>query len=234
MLFATSLDKKTRLLLLCGPIGCMLCIVVFIVVGMATSDYSSLKHPVSSLSLNGFGWVQKTNFIISGILIFAFAFGLRKATLWMKGSPLTSVIIGAVGVGLIGAGAFSSDPIYGYPTTEPLSLKQVTLEGKLHEIASYLVLFGLPVTCFRFRNRFKHANDHLWAAYSMVSGIAILIGLILAGIGFKQTPILVDVAGVFQRFSIIVGCAWLTLLSFYILKTAKWHERIVRTPFHSQ
>jgi hypothetical protein len=45
-----------------------------------------------------------------------------------------------------------------------------------------------------------------------------LTSMVLAGAGFGQSPRLVNLAGLFQRASIITGFAWLTTLSAQALR----------------
>jgi hypothetical protein len=221
MNFNKYISKKTKFLLFCGPAGSILFIVMFLIQGAIREDYTPLRFPISSLSIGTLGWIQITNFIISGTLIFLFAFGLRQATLLIKGSLWISRLIGAVGLGLIGAGIFSSDPVFGYPITSPLAIAQFTVHGHLHDFFSIFVFICSPIVCFKFRSRFKESGENGWATYSLFSGIGILISFFLAAIGFKQTPGFVEVAGVFQRLSIIIGFAWITMLAFHIINASE-------------
>jgi hypothetical protein len=220
-MFNKEINLKTKRLLLCGPIGCIVFITLFLIQGVIRESYFPFRFPISSLSIGEFGWIQITNFIISGSLIFLFAFGLRQAATSLKGIIWISRLIGVVGLGLVGAGICSTDPVYGYPITEPLRLAQFTLHGHLHDFFSLFVFICSPIACFKFYNRFKDYGNASWATYSLISGIGILVMFILAAIGFKQTPGFVDYAGIFQRLSIIIGCAWIALLAIHIIKTTK-------------
>ena len=213
MTINSGIDRTTKLLLTCGQIGCLLFIILFLIQGQLRDAYSPLKFPISSLSIGHLGWVQRINFWASGSLIFLFAIGFRLATPLLKSSLWTSILIGAVGLGLVGAGCFSSDPIYGYPMSEPLRIAQFTITGHLHDFCSIFVFVCLPITCFKMRNRFKEFNNKKWSTYTLISVIGMLTAFVLAAIGFKQVPVFVDFAGVFQRLSIILGFIWLTSLS---------------------
>ncbi|MBK9732332.1 MAG: DUF998 domain-containing protein [Chitinophagaceae bacterium] len=221
MILNNGISKTTKALLICGQTGCILFIAMFLIQGQLREGYTPLKFPISSLSIGQFGWIQITNFIISGVLIFLSAIGFRQATPSLKNSIWISRLIGAVGFGLVGAGLFSSDPVYGYPTTEPLAVAQFTIHGHLHDFFSIIVFVCLPIAIFKMRNRFKEANNNSWAAYSFLSGIGILTFFILAGIGFKQVRGLVELAGVLQRLSIIIGCVWMAAISFLIIKSSR-------------
>lgn len=67
----------TRRLLLCGAVAGPLFVLVFLIEGATRADYSSLRHPVSSLAIGDLGWVQTVNFLITGSLVVAFAIGLH-------------------------------------------------------------------------------------------------------------------------------------------------------------
>src|SRR5215831_8810792 len=104
-----------RLLLACGGIGPLLFIVVFLIEGATRADYNPLRYPVSSLSIGGLGWIQAANFLMVGSLIFAFAFGLRRSLRASRGGTWGPLLIGLAGIGLFGAGIFTTDPVFGYP-----------------------------------------------------------------------------------------------------------------------
>lgn len=100
--------RLERALLACGAIGAPLFVAVFLVEGARRSDYGPPRHPVSSLAVGEYGWVQIANFLITGALMLAFALGLRLALRRYGGGPGQPVLIGLFAVGLIGAG-FRSD-----------------------------------------------------------------------------------------------------------------------------
>ncbi len=214
------MDKTTKLLLISGQIGCFLFILMFLIQGSLRGDYSSLKFPVSSLSIGNLGWIQKTNFLISGLLIILFAIGFRRATPFLKNALGTSRLFIAVGLGLVGAGFFSSDPIYGYPIAEPIRTAQFTVSGHLHDFFSIFVFICLPIACFKMRNRFKEFNNKKWVNYTSISAIGMITAFIFAAIGFKQVPVFVDFAGVFQRLSIMFGFVWMASLSRFVIRTS--------------
>jgi len=72
---------------------------------------------------------------------------------------------------------------------------------------------GLPAAALACGWRYWLAGQHRFGLYSAGSGVTMLTAMVLAGAGFGQSPRLVNVAGLFQRTSIITGFAWLTALS---------------------
>ncbi len=82
-------------------------VVVFVIEGALRPDYSPVRQPLSSLSIGGPGWMQMANFLVTGLLVVAFALGLQQCG---KGRWLP-ILVGLIGVGLIGASVFTCDPI---------------------------------------------------------------------------------------------------------------------------
>jgi hypothetical protein len=220
MIMATSAkgvgeqSSALRLLLACGVIGPLLFIVVFLIEGATRAGYNPLRQPISSLSIGDLGWTQRANFIITGFLLLAFALGLRRALRPFRGTVWGPVLIGLAGIGLIGAGIFIADPFNGYPPGTPLVPTTRTLHGVLHDLFGVPVFFGLPVACFVFGRWFARLGERGWAAYSVLTGFAMLAMFVLTSMGLNQVPGLADVAGVFQRVLLIIGFAWVALLAF--------------------
>ena len=202
-------------LLACGVIGPILFITVFLIEGATRPNYSPLRHPVSSLSYGDWGWMQRINFVITGLLIFAFAIGLRVVLRRVNGSTWGPLLIGLAGIGLIGAGFFVADPLNGYPPGTPLIPTERTLHGVLHDLFGIPVFLGLPIACFVFRRQFVRLGERRWMAYSTVNGVAMLTAFVLTSMGLNQVPGFAELAGLFQRLTVTIGLTWITLLALY-------------------
>jgi len=167
-----EVSLTVRFLLACGAIGPLLFIVVFLIEGATRPDYSAWHDAVSSLSLGGQGWMQITNFLICGALVFCFAIGLKRVLHPGKGSTWGPILLGVFGICLIGAGLFVTD-ILGYPPGAPSTQ---TLHGILHMVFSLVGFISLPAACFVLARRF--AGDpawHGWAFYSIATGILVIV-----------------------------------------------------------
>jgi hypothetical membrane protein len=81
--------------------------------------YNPIRHPVSSLAIGPSGWIQDVNFLVTGVLLLAFAVGLRPALRRYHTGIWAPVLVGLVAIGLIGAGMFTTDPLSGYPPRTP-------------------------------------------------------------------------------------------------------------------
>jgi len=214
---------KLKSLLTCGAIAGPLFVITLLIEGATRTDYNPLRHPGSSLALSDFGWVQVANFIVTGLLLLAFAIGLRRTlrpTFWR---PL---LMGLVGISLIGAGIFITDPINGYPPGTPLILPEYSDHGRIHDLFGALTFLGLPIACFVFSYGFFRTRKYGWAIYSAFSGIAMWVFFVLTSMGLSQAPGYSDFAGLFQRLSIVSGLGWITLLAIHLLRTfPKQRER---------
>jgi hypothetical membrane protein len=203
-----------RLLLACGAIGPPLFIVVFLIEGAARPNYSAWHDFVSLLSLGEQGWMQITNFLICGVLVFCFAIGLRSVLHPGKGSTWGPILLGIFGLSLIGAGLFVPDSLLGYPPGAPSTS---TLHGILHMVVSLVAFISLPAACFVLARRF--AGDPAWrgwALYSIATGILVLVFFVAADVVASPNPN--APAGLVQRFSIITGWGWIALLALRLMR----------------
>jgi hypothetical protein len=209
---------KTKALLACGAIAGPLFIVAWLVAGATRASYDPLRHPISSLAISEFGWTQTANFLVTGLLTLAFAFGLRSRLQPPGGSTWGPRLIGAIAIGLIGAGFFVTDPLNGYPPGTPNFSLEISLPGRLHRLFSAFVFLGLPIACFVFARLFTRQSQRGWAIYSVITGVAFIVMFVITSAGFAQVEGLVNYAGLFQRISLTIGWTWMTLLAIYMLK----------------
>jgi hypothetical protein len=211
-------DVNTRALLACGAIAGPLFTVAWIVGGATRANYDPLRHPISSLSIGELGWTQTANFLVTGLLTLAFAFGLRRTLQPQGGSTWGPRLIGAVAIGLLGAGFFVTDPLNGYPPGTPNLSLQISLPGRLHRLFSAFVFLALPIGCFVFARFFSRRGQRRWAIYSVLTGIAFVVMFVVTSVAFAQVQGLAEYAGLFQRITLTIGWVWLTLLAIYMLK----------------
>lgn len=219
-----SIDK---VLLSCGMAGAAIFVSVFLTEGALRENYNTSMYPVSSLSIGSRGWLQIGNFIVTGSLIIAFSTALKKQFRLTNSGKKVSRLVFLVGAGLLGAGVFSTDPIYGYPRELPLRLSQYTIAGHLHDLCSMVVFICLPWACIVARKEFVQSGKQKLALYSVFSAAFIVVAFVLSAAGFKQAPVLVNVAGLLQRLSIIGGCLWLAMLGIYFLKNRTVHRTTI-------
>jgi hypothetical protein len=217
MYSSANLDGRTRLLLLCGVLAGPLFTIIWFISGLTRANYDPMRHPISSLSIGEFGWTQVINFLLTGLLTLALAFGLRSALQSRGGSKWGVIWITLIGIGFLGAAAFVTDPMNGYPPGTPLLLMQPTVLGRLHRLFSALVFIGIPGAGFSLGGLFARNGEHTWAAYSRGTALAFIIMFILTSIGFGQVMPFVPYAGLLQRITLLIGLTWMTLLPIHFL-----------------
>jgi len=175
-----------------GALAAPLFVAAFLAEGASRSDYDPLRHPVSALARGPRGWQQRANFAVAGTLLLAGATGLGRRGRWL----------GAAAVGVLGAGAFRTDPVLGFPPGEPA---EKTTEGKVHDLFGVPVFLGIPAAAFAEAGRSRGA----WRAVSAASGAGMFAFFVLAGVGFSGRPV---PGGLYQRLSLGVGLGWVTAL----------------------
>jgi hypothetical protein len=226
---------STEFLLLCGVIGPLLFIVVFLIEGATRPGYSAWRTDVSYLALSNQGWEQIVSFLVCGSLCIAFAVGLRRIWRIGRASVWGPLLIGLFGLGLMAAGVFVADPGGGYPPGAPINGSPQTWHGWVHGING-AVLFNvvLPAACFVLSRRFaSDPQTRRWATYSWMTGALILVISIVSTITlpFAERAGFPVVDGLIQRILIIMGWAWIALTALQLWrKTRKARFEEASTP----
>src|SRR5215472_15619223 len=201
----------TRLLLACGAIAPLLNIVVLLILGATRPGYNGWLIPDSSLELGEGGWIQIANYIVSGVLLLAFAIGLRRVLRTGRGSTWGPILLGLYGLSFIGAGIFVTDPVLGYP---PGASSTPTVHGILHDLFGQLQFISLSVVCFVLARR--EAADQVsrgWTWYSLATGLLVAASDVFFFLTFE----LGGPAGLIERIGIIGGVTWIALLAIRLM-----------------
>lgn len=205
-------DSVTRWLLRCGVAAGPVFVAAFLADGATRPGYEPLRHPVSSLALGDRGWAQVTSFAVTGALYAAGAVGLSRGG-GSGGGLAGATAAGATAAGLLGAAAFTTDPVSGYPPGTPDAPERPSREGTAHNLMSAGVFLGMPAAALAVAARALRGGQAGWGLYSAGTAVSVLATTGAAGAGFSQSPRLVGVAGLFQRASIVIGFTWLTALA---------------------
>ncbi|SDE37299.1 DUF998 domain-containing protein [Glycomyces harbinensis] len=162
-LVARSASVSERRLLACGVAAAPLFVGAAIVQAATRDGFDPVVHPLSLLSLSGLGWIQITNFVVSGLLIVAGAVGLRRALADGPGAKWTPRLFGIYGIALIWAGVFVADPSFGYPIGTPDGAPAaLSWHGILHSFAPAGAGLTLIVACFVIARRFRRDGQTAW------------------------------------------------------------------------
>jgi hypothetical membrane protein len=205
-----------RLLLGAGVVVPLLFIAVFLVEGLVRPRYDPLRHQVSLLSLGDQGWIQIATFIVSGLLVVAFAFALRSVLGSGRAAVGAPVAIAIAGIGLVLAGLFTTVPAYGYPPGAPDGLpSHIPTSAYVHVAAALCFFLGLTVGAVLMGRRFAAVNRTMWAVYSIASGVVTLVFFAASSAVPSGQPFFPPVVGLLQHVSLIAGLGWFALLALH-------------------
>ena len=183
-----------RLFIACGIVGPILFTATYLIEGALHPGYDLIRQPISNLELVSNGWTQSANFVLFGLLIVCFAFGLRKELVRGFGVNSIPLLQGLVALGLMISGVFTHDP--------------------LHTSGDILSFSALFVNCLVFARRVsRDPRWHGWATYTIATGVLMMVFVIAFGVAYHNH----GPAGIFERLAIIVRSIWTILLSARLL-----------------
>lgn len=204
-MITTTSPATTRALLTCGVVAGPLFVGAALIQGATRAGFDLRIHPFSMLALGDPGWIQVTNFVVSGLLFIACAIGMRR----VLPSRTAPVSIGLFGASQIVGGVFRTEPGLGFPAGAPLTAP-TTLgpEGFLHLAGFGIGMVSLVTACIVFARLFRAAGDRGWAVYSGGTG-AVFVGL--AGLGVAAGDFR------FTAAAIAIGWMWAALVAARLL-----------------
>jgi hypothetical protein len=184
----TATSASTRGLLACGAIAGPLFVGATLVQAATRDGFDPIEHPLSLLSLSDLGWIQITNFVLSGLLALAGAFGIRRALDTGPASTWGPRLLGLYGISLVWGGVFVADPALGYPAGAPEgSPAEQSWHSILHSFAPVGTGLALLVACFLFARRFarEQRKGPQFACYAVVALYVVLSALSFALADFR-------------------------------------------------
>ena len=198
---------STRALLTAGIVAGPLYVAVWFGQAFTRDGFDITRHPASLLANGGPGWIQTTNFIVSGLLSIAAAVGLRR-TLTGRGRIWAPRLVAAYGVGLLLAAAFPADPGAGFPVGTPADYAEISTRGMGHFVAGSIGFSGLIAACLVVAAHYRSIGNRALARYSTVTGILFFGAFagLSAGAGSRPTIIAFDVAVILAWTWLVVVC----------------------------
>jgi hypothetical protein len=175
--FGTT-TRTTRALLACGVVAGPLFAVTGIVQMLTRPGFDIRRYPLSILSNGDLGWIQITNFEVTGILYLAFAIGMWRALHPGRAGTWGPLLVGVYGLGMIGAGMFTLDPGNGFPPGTPPGPGTLSWHGVIHLVVSSVAFYAMIATCFVHARRFAGLGQSGWAACSVAAGVYFFLGIV--------------------------------------------------------
>jgi hypothetical protein len=173
---------------------------------LTRTGFDIARHPLSLLSLGEFGWVQRTNFIVTGLLVLVGAVGFRRAMTTGPGATWGPILVALFGAGTVVAGLFPPDAAFGFPPGTPEGVPaHISSHGLLHGVGFDVAFLSLIFATFVFARRYPARSQRGWRTYSIRTGIAIPV-LIVAGMT------LVRFMGIAFFLTALIAFGWLSTL----------------------
>jgi hypothetical protein len=201
-------DRVTKSLLGYGVIAGPVYVTASLAQAFTRDGFDLGRHEWSLLANGSLGWIQITNFIVTGLMVIAFAAGLRRALRPGVGDRWAPRLTGAYGFALVVAGPFRADPTLGFPIGTPAGSTSVTWPGMVHFVAAAAGFSCLAIACFVVARRYAAEGRPGWAIWSRLTG-----GLFLAGFALVAAGGGSRVANLGFTAAVILVWAWLSALA---------------------
>ena len=185
-------DNTLRILALCGIAAPVIFAVVATTAGFLDEGYSHLRQAVSELGGVEASQpiVQNASFLLLGILVVAFAFGLHRGIGGGRGSKVGPVLIGIFGISAgVGNAFLPCDP----------GCEFQTLTGTMHNLTGLGGFVAGIAGVFVIGRRLKaDPNWRSFYRFSWITGVAALVSLLL-WIGIAKAAEVDSVNGALER-----------------------------------
>lgn len=205
--------EQTKLLLTGGVLAGPIYIIVGTAQILTREGFDITRHPLSFMSLGDLGWIQITNFIVTGLLVIAGAIGMRRLAQADKRLRWGALLLGIYGMGVLGGGLFVPDPALGFPPGTPDTYPTtMSWHGLLHFIFGQIGFLALIAASFVYARYFAANSLRSWALFSALTGAIFLFAIIATvatagGDGSVWALLALYVA-------VILAWIWLSALSY--------------------
>ena len=165
-------NEPSRALLFAGILSGPFFFIVFLLQAATRAGFDARVQPLSLLDLGDLGWIQRANFVVTGLLAIVCSRGLRRVMAAIRGGTWSPRLIFVYGFGLVIAGIFRPDPGYGFPPGAPKGpTVPVSTHMLIHDIGFLLVVFPLTAACFVVSRWFGARGDGAWRTFSFATGV---------------------------------------------------------------
>jgi len=178
-----------------GVVGPALFAVVFILHNIVRTDDDAIAEPVSALSIGEYGWVQRLNFVVLGVLLLAFAAALHRGIASSRFGWVGPTLLSVAGAGLFVAAAFSlarddSGAIY---------------DPSFHQVGGMMFFGGTALGLITLSRRLARATR--WrnlSRYVLGAGIASMAGgVLMNALAVPEDAPLHGEVGLIQRIIVL-------------------------------
>lgn len=203
----------TGVLLGCGVVAGPVYVVTSLAQALTRDGFVLYRHAWSQLAAGDLGWIQQTNLAVTGLLVAAFALGLRRALPAQRGIRRGATLLTGFGAGMLGAAFFSADPALGFPVGTPADYRGVSGHGAGHMVAASLGFLAVTAATVVLARHFARQHDRNWSTWSLVAGVCFLGSFVgVAGTGSAPAVVAFTVG-------VVVIFTWLATLAVRVRHT---------------
>jgi hypothetical protein len=214
-------SRITRSLLGWGAIAAPLYLATVLAQMFTRDGYHLERHAVSLLTNGQYGWIQRTNFILTGLMVIAGAIGARRALRNGIGAAWAPRLLALYGLAMIPAGLFIPDPMNGFPKGAPVGMPaHATWHSNLHFAFASASFAALIATCAVMTRRWRVTGEPGWSNYSAGSAAALLGATIAlaANANHGATNLLAFIA-------ITFAMGWVSIVSIHLSRAVGYATR---------
>lgn len=208
--------RVTKSLLGYGVLAGPLYMAVVLVQALTRDGYDLTRHDASLLANGGLGWIQITNFFVTGAMTIAAAVGMRRAMAAGPGAKWGPRLVAAYGIGLLAAGVFNADPSLGFPPGTPSGRGDVSWHGILHLVSASIGFACLIAACFVLARRFADDGRGGWARYSRSTGVLFTGGFLAIASGSTSRLVVL-----LFTIAVVLGWSWITATSRHLYRSVR-------------
>lgn len=176
-------SRMTRSLLGYGVLAGPFYVGLALAQAFTRDGFDPTVHAWSMLALGEHGWIQVANLALTGLMLVAFAIGLRRALTPGRGARWAPRLVATYGLSMVAAAVFRADAAYGFPLGTPEGPGTVSWHGMVHLAAGAVGFTCLAVACFVMARRYAGEGRRAWAVVSRTVGIAFLAGFGAVAVG---------------------------------------------------
>ncbi|MGO9794470.1 MAG: DUF998 domain-containing protein [Terracidiphilus sp.] len=175
---------------------------VFTILGALAPNYNFARDTISALEFTPLSVAQRANFLVFGLLLCAFAAGLRRELDHGRDALLIPLFQLFSGIGVIGDAVFIYEP--------------------LHLVCDLIAFNSGLLVLFTFAWRFRRDGRWKgWSAYSLVTAI-LMMGFLAA---FGAANHLGGPAGLLEKLAASTRTLWSAFLAARLLRGARLDQR---------
>lgn len=212
-------SAQVRAALAAGIVGPLGFVLVFTVDGGLRPGYDPASMFVSELSIGPGGWVQKANFVVSGLLLVVFAVAACRTQPATRAARVAATAIAVAGAALAASGFATTD--------HAVMFTQLSPQGRVHGVLGAVFFLAIPVSCVAVAMAVgrdaarRPGRDATWRRITWAVAIAEIGGIAALKAAELSTSGLSAEKGLIQRACLILYLGWLAAFAGRLRRRAR-------------